>query len=59
MDPAREEEVLRVIRETLEKAEEDGFEEDRIRALLHRTELSLKYQVISISPFRGRRSEDS
>ncbi len=44
MDPEKQDRVLEVIENTLREAREKGFEEDRIAAILHRTELGLKYQ---------------
>ena len=42
MQPEKKDEVLLVIRDTFSKAFEEGFERDRIEAILHRTELALK-----------------
>ncbi len=44
MTPSNKDKVLEVIRNTFRKAYETGFEEDRVEAILHKTELGLKYQ---------------
>jgi Zn-dependent M16 (insulinase) family peptidase len=42
IESGKKEEVVEAIKKTFEKASEDGFEQDRIDAIMHRTELALK-----------------
>jgi Zn-dependent M16 (insulinase) family peptidase len=43
--------IERTIKKTFEDVIETGFDAERIQAILHRTELSLKKQVKDVSDF--------
>ena len=45
MDLNKKEEVEKVIKDTFKLVCSEGFEQERVQAILHRTELSLKDRV--------------